>query len=413
MNLKPSRQKMICLLLSCLLLSLAAAASPALAQAILTVVDQTPEEPLAAPDRDDSAPRYLSTIGSGDSFTVFYEDRANASRIALVSTTGGPTAFPAADTDTTITDTHFLVKDWPITVGATEYAYRAWGAVGNNPNHNFYVSNNLTDWTLVSTFTIPNAAGFTDARGWVYYGFHDVIEINGTYYAFAEANSGETMIVRSAAGDDAWEAFDKVGGDNAADGPLQYTEAWTPTGSFFEMADGYGKLHMPGDDSGIFIAVNRAAIPGMPEDELEAAFINPDNWMWEDGTTGIPTTPLLAATAEHDYRECRLVPRASASDPALIMYTADYGSTDAATTAGTAGGRGRGLGDDEDDLGLDRAHLQRRRAAQADLPVTDGRRGEKTDVLAAGRAGDTVHSYLHAIRSSPHLIIHHRTYRSV
>jgi len=41
------------------------------------------------------------------------------------------------------------VDNWPITIGANTYAYRAWGAVGNNLNHTFYVSNNLTSWTEI------------------------------------------------------------------------------------------------------------------------------------------------------------------------------------------------------------------------------------------------------------------------
>ena len=204
----------------------------------VTVTDQTPTGPLANPDPTMFQPRYISGFGSDDSFTVFFEDRDAGNAISLVSTTAGPTGFPASVTATDIADTHFLVKDWPIDVGGTTYAYRAWGSVGNNMDHHFYVSNDLTSWTLVSTFTIPNAADFTDAHGWVYYGFHDVIELNGTYYAFAESNQSQTMLVRSVNGDDVWEAFASIGG-RPGWGPLELpsgvSAGWTPTGNFVDL----------------------------------------------------------------------------------------------------------------------------------------------------------------------------------
>ena len=114
------------------------------------LTDQTPTAPLANPIPASYAPRYISGFGIADSYTVFFEDRDNAGAISSVTTSTGPTGFPAAATATNITDTHFVVKDWPITILGTPYAYRAWGAVGNNPNLNFYVSNDLTTWTLVS-----------------------------------------------------------------------------------------------------------------------------------------------------------------------------------------------------------------------------------------------------------------------
>jgi hypothetical protein len=75
-------------------------------------------------------------------------------------------------------------------------------------------------------------------RGYVYYGFHDVIELNGTYYAFAESNQSQTMLVRSADGDDVWEAFASVG-DRLGDGPLELPSGvsvgWTTSGSFVDL----------------------------------------------------------------------------------------------------------------------------------------------------------------------------------
>ena len=188
----------------------------------ITVTDQTPTAPLTNPTASGFAPRYISGFGLDDSFTVFFEDRDQGSRISFNTTSSGPLGFTAVSTPTNIVpETHFVVKDWPITISDTPYAYRGWGSVGNNALHHFFVSNNLITWTLVSTFTISKTTGFTDARGFVYYGFHDVIKLNDIYYAFGESNQGQTMIVSSTLGADEWVAFDSVGGTQAGDGPLQ------------------------------------------------------------------------------------------------------------------------------------------------------------------------------------------------
>jgi len=308
----------------------------------VTVTDQTLTAPVANPVPGSYQPRYISGFGSGDSFTVFFEDRDAAYTISYASTTTGPTGFPAGATATNITDTHFVVKDWPINVGGTDYAYRAWGSVGNNMSHNFYVSNNLTNWVLVSTFTIPNVSPWTSPRplmpGYVYYGFHDVILLNGTYYAFAESNRGQTLLVRSANGDDVWEAFDSIGGSNAAWGPLQLPESGTPSGSFIDLGHdrGYGKVHVRGNDSGFYLAVNTAAVASLAPAALEEAFINPDNWTWHDGTTGLPASPILSETSEHDLRECWVVPNSDPDADWLIIYDADFGATDGGKALGYA-----------------------------------------------------------------------------
>jgi hypothetical protein len=272
---------------------------------------------LANPAPSSFQPRYISGFGSDNSFTVFFEDRDNSSTISHASTTTGPTGFPASATGTTIADTHFVIKDWPINVGGTDYAYRAWGSVGNNMDHHFYVSNDLSTWTLVSTFTIPNAPGFTDAHGWVYYGFHDVIQLNGTYYAFAESNQSQTMLVRSVNGDDVWEAFASIGGRpgwGPRELPVGVSYGWTPSGSFVDLGHdrGYGKVYADPRDSAFYLAVNTEAKPSLPPADMEAAFINPANWTWHDGATGPAANPILSATAEHDLRECWVVPN---SDP--------------------------------------------------------------------------------------------------
>ncbi|MHC4486604.1 MAG: right-handed parallel beta-helix repeat-containing protein [Planctomycetota bacterium] len=302
----------------------------------VTTTDETPTAPLSNPVPSSYQPRYISGFGSGDSFTVFFEDRDAGGRISYVSTTSGPTGFPASATATDIlSDTHFCVKDWPISIGGIDYDYRAWASVGNNLDHHFYVSNNLTNWTLVSTFTIPNAAGFTGASGFVYYGFHDVILINGTYYAWGESNTGQTMMCRSVNGDDVWKAFEAVGG--TAWGPLQLPGPWggTPTGAFFDLGldRGYGKIMVPGDDSAFYLAINTAAKASLSPADLETAFINPNNWTWHDGTTGLPTTPILEGLSEHDWRECWLVPNGT---DWIIVYDADFGSADGGKALGYA-----------------------------------------------------------------------------
>jgi len=304
----------------------------------VTTTDMTPTAPLSNPVPSSYQPRYISGFGSGDSLTIFYEDRDNGYAISYVSTTSGPTGFPASGTATNIADTHFCVKDWPINIGGTDYAYRAWGAVGNIPEHHFYVSNDLTNWTLMSTFTIPSNLPVGVPGGRVYYCFHDVIYLNGKYYAWGECNIGYTLMCRSDNGADDWEAFACVGGLHTLSnvGPLGLPDVGTPTGSFFELGGdrGYGKIMIPGDDSAVYLAVNTTAKPSLPSAQLEAAFIDPANWTWHDGTTGLATTPILTATSEHDYSECWLVPD---DDTAwIILYDADFGSADEGKALGYA-----------------------------------------------------------------------------
>jgi hypothetical protein len=307
-----------------------------------SVSDQTATAPLSNPTPGSFQPRYISGFGTDNSFTVFFEDRDNSNKISYNSTTTGINGFSASSTETNITDTHFCVKDWSITIEETEYNYRGWGAVGNNPDHHFYVSDDLTNWTCIDTFTIPNAAEFTSARGSVYYGFHDVIQINGTYYAFAEANSGETMIVRSSNGDNVWEAFDKVGGTQASDGNLEVrtgvTNGWTPSGNFVNLGynRGYGKIHVDPEDNYFYLTINRHAKPNLPAADLETAFIDPSNWKWHDGTTGPASNAILSATVEHDLRECWVVPNTDQDSSWIIIYDADFGAGDGGKALGYA-----------------------------------------------------------------------------
>ncbi|MCK6558067.1 right-handed parallel beta-helix repeat-containing protein [bacterium] len=322
--------------------ALLAALSAANAQFPVTVTDQTPTAPLANPAPGSFEPRYISGFGADGTFTVFFEDRAAGNQISYAATATGPTGFPAAATMTSIIpETHFVIKDWPITISSTTYAYRAWGSVGNNPQHKFYVSNDLVNWTLISTFTIPNAATFTDAHGFVYYGFHDVVELNGTYYAFAESNQSQTMLVRSVNGDDVWEAFAGIGG-RPGWGPLELpsgvTAGWTPSGSFVDLGydRGYGKVHVDPRDNNFYLAINAAAQASLAPAALEAAFINPANWTWHDGTTGPASNPILSATAEHDLQECWVVPNSNPNADWMIIYDADYGAPDGSLALGYA-----------------------------------------------------------------------------
>ncbi|MCF8304055.1 MAG: right-handed parallel beta-helix repeat-containing protein, partial [Bacteroidales bacterium] len=307
------------------------------------VTDQTPTTPLVNPKSSSFQPRYISGFGMDDAFKVFFEDRDNSNTISFNSTTTGPEGFSAGNTETNIApETHFCVKDWPININGTDYDYRAWGSVGNNANHRFYVSNDLLNWTLVSTFTISNATSFTNSRGWVYYGFHDVILINGTYYAFAESNQSQTMICKSTQADDNWEAIAAVGGTQAGDGPLQLpagvTYGWTPSGNFFNLGDdvGYGKVYCDPRDSDFYLAINTEAKSSLEPAQFEAAFINPANWNWHDGTTGAANAPILSETSEHDLRECWLVPNSESFDEWNIIYDADYGSSDGGKALGYA-----------------------------------------------------------------------------
>jgi hypothetical protein len=85
--------------------------------------DQTPLEPLQSTDVSAYSSRYISGFGLDDSFTVFFEDRDNGSRISYVSTDTGPTGFLSAVTATNAVDTHLLVKDWPYLYDGTLYSY--------------------------------------------------------------------------------------------------------------------------------------------------------------------------------------------------------------------------------------------------------------------------------------------------
>ena len=86
-----------------------------------------------------------------------------------------------------------------------------------------------------------------------------------------------------------------------------------------------GKVYADPRDSDFYLAVNVTAQASLAPAALEAAFINPTNWTWHDDSTGPAAAPVLSATAEHDLRECWLVPRTSTSEGWVLMYNADFG----------------------------------------------------------------------------------------
>ncbi len=166
----------------------------------------------------------------------------------------------------------------------------------------------------------------------MYYGFHDVIQINGTYYAFAETNLARTLIVSSTEGTDRWYAFASLGSFAGSEfGPLQLPVGigygWTPSGAFFDLGHdrGYGKIYADPRDSQFYLAVNTAAKPSLQPAAFETAFINPDNWTWHDGSTGPASNPILTENLVHDLREVWQVPSSDADSGWTVIYDADFG----------------------------------------------------------------------------------------
>ena len=134
---------------------------------------------------------------------------------------------------------------------------------------------------------------------------------------------------------------ESIGGP-PGNGPLELpagvTNGWTPSGSFFDLGldRGFGKVYADPRDTAFYLAVNTIARPSMAPAALEAAFINPANWTWNDDTTGPAAAPVLSATAEHDLRECWLVPRSSPAAPWVLMYDGDFGAADGGRALGYA-----------------------------------------------------------------------------
>lgn len=330
--------------LAIVIIFLSSARFQVFAEASIPQTDQTPLSPLTAPSPTSEWPRYISGFGSDNSYTLFYEDRNDTAgcsygyRIKFNQTSSGPLGFSAASTSTDICDTHITVKDWPITIsGYGTYSYRAWGSVDNNPYHDFYVSNNLVNWTRIyyGTGMFSDPSNIMSGE-MIDYGFHDIVEINNNYMGFVESAGGNTYIAWSDLGDDEWTIVAKVGGSEAGDLPLSlsFTSAGPiPTGNFVQMYVGgqlvYGKLMVPGNRQGAYLAINAAAAQASTPALAEAAFINPANWTWRDGSTGQPTSAnavLLSTLSDggHDIRELFLPPTSSPRSDNVILYTANY-----------------------------------------------------------------------------------------
>jgi LPXTG-site transpeptidase (sortase) family protein len=318
-----------------------------LADTSIPQTDQTPSTPLTSPNPAVVYPRYVSGFGADNSYTIFYEDRNDTagcsygSRIYFNQTTTGALGFASTSTATDICDTHLVVKDWPITIsGYGTYSYRAWGAHGNDPTHTFYVSNNLVNWTRIymgdGMFSDPDNIMLGET---IDYGFHDIVKINDNYMGFVESAGGHTYIAWSDNGDDQWTIKAKVGGSGSSDLPLSLSftsDGPIPTGDFrLMMVNGqlvYGKLMVPGNHSGAFLAINRAAAQAATPALSEAAFLDPANWTWQDGSTGLPASDnaVLVSTlgsGGHDIHELFSVPTSSPQSDSVIIYTAVYASS--------------------------------------------------------------------------------------
>ncbi len=321
---------------------LMASAGDVLAESSIPQTDQTPVQPLNIPNPGTTQPRYISGFGTDNTYTIFYEDRldvigcAFGSRIYFVTTTNGPLNL-SAPTITNICDTHLIVKDWPITIGANTYAYRAWGSHGNDPLHTFYVSNNMITWTTiylgVGMFSDPTNVLMGDT---ILYGFHDIIQINNNYIGFVESAGGSTYIAWSDLGDQSWTIMARVGGAVAGATPLNLyffpgITGPIPSSNFIlQEIDGeltYTKLMVPGDRRGAFMAINRAAAQAATPALAEVAFMNPANWTWRDGTFGVlpgAADTVLSQTAAHDIREVWSPPPSDPRSDHVIFYTANY-----------------------------------------------------------------------------------------
>jgi LPXTG-site transpeptidase (sortase) family protein len=119
-----------------------------------------------------------------------------------------------------------------------------------------------------------------------------------------------------------------------------------PTGDFLLMEVGgqivYGKLMVPGDHSGAYLAINRAAAQAAIPAAAEAAFLNPLYWTWADGSTGLPGAGNRVLTSRwtpaggHDIHETWTIPSSNPLSDNVILYTANYESIDGPPGIGCA-----------------------------------------------------------------------------
>ena len=315
------------------------------AEVSIPQTDRTPLSPLAVSPPVPAEPDYPSgfALGAANSFAIFYEERSDTTgctvggtyRIYTNQTSSGPNGLSITPTPTTICESHFLAKDWPITIGAVSWKYRGWGGGNLSGQHNFYVSNDRINWTFETAFTFPDPFGDQ-----ILYGFHDLVKLNGHYIGFAESAGGHTYIVSSTTGDaNNWTVVARVGGIGGALVPpdhlvLPGSSGPIPSGNFSLMEVGgqlaYGKLYIPGDRSAAYLIINRAAAQAATPAAAEAAFLDVNDWSWSDGTSGaapagsIVLADTRTATSGHNIREAWTTPMSDPTADHVILYVGQY-----------------------------------------------------------------------------------------
>ena len=314
------------------------------AEVAVPQTDQTPLAPLPTSPALPVSLDYVSGIGLGSTnvYAIFYENKSEPCgtpgnppyRIYTAQTASGPFGL-GAPTATNICKSHFIAKNWPITVGGNTYAYRAWGAGNYNGAHNFYVSNDRINWTLVDSFT------FTHPADGILYGFHDILRINGHYLGFVESAGGHTYIVQNtqfdadpATDNNFWTVIDPaVGGIGAGDHLiLPGSSGPKPTGNFQLMTVGgqlvYGKLYLPGISSAAYLIINPAAAQAPNASAAEAAFLSINNWTWSDASSGAApsSNAVLTATSARNVRTAWTPPMSSPDADYVILYSGEYTS---------------------------------------------------------------------------------------
>lgn len=225
------------------------------------------------------------------------------------------------------------------------------------------------------------------------------VKINGLYIGWVESAGGNTYIASSVNGEGDWTVGDQVGGATAGAAPLSLyffpgITGPKPSGNFVLIElDGqltYAKIYLAGDYSGAYLAINPTAAQAATPALAEAAFMNPDDWTWRDGTIGLPDaadTVISNTTSSggHDIREGWTVPTSNYQSNYVFLYTADYstgtkglgylvgvfsGSASGSGENSTGGGAGDGLSDGlSDGLGCTTHNCNNTTASQGQASV--------------------------------------------
>lgn len=329
-----------------LFLSLTLAIHPRSARAEVSVpqTDRTPLAPLATSPALPFSLDYVSGVGLGapNSYAIFYENKNEPCvtagnppyRMYTAQTSTGPLGL-GAPTAMDICDSHFIARDWPLTVGSTTYAYRGWGAGNYNGTHYYYGSNDRIHWTVIDTFA------FTHPSDGILYNFHDIVRINGQFLGFVESAGGSTYIVQNTHFDadpltdnNHWTVIDPAVGGITAGAHLRLpgSSGPKPTGNFQLMEVGgqlvYAKLYLPGDSSAAYLIINAAAAQAPTPAAAAAAFIDVDNWTWSTGAAGAApaASQVLTATSARNIRTAWIPPMSSPADDYVILYSGQYSS---------------------------------------------------------------------------------------